>query len=74
MADGLLELVPSARVGHVGLYRDHDTKRPVEYFVKLPDPEGRTSSWSIRCWRPGIRRRRRRTRSTSAASATTTSA
>src|SRR5262247_2915669 len=41
MADGLLELVPSARVGHVGLYRDHDTKRPVEYFVKLPDPEGR---------------------------------
>lgn len=42
MADGLLELVPSARVGHVGLYRDHETKRPVEYFVKLPDPEGRT--------------------------------
>jgi uracil phosphoribosyltransferase len=41
MADGLLELVPSARVGHVGLYRDHETKRPVEYFVKLPDPEGR---------------------------------
>ncbi len=41
MADGLLELVPSARVGHVGLYRDHDTKKPVEYFVKLPDPEGR---------------------------------
>jgi uracil phosphoribosyltransferase len=41
MADGLLELVPSARVGHVGLYRDHNTKRPVEYFVKLPDPEGR---------------------------------
>jgi len=41
MADGLLELVPSARVGHIGLYRDHATKRPVEYFVKLPDPEGR---------------------------------
>jgi uracil phosphoribosyltransferase len=42
MADGLLELVPSARLGHIGLYRDHETKRPVEYFVKLPDPEGRT--------------------------------
>ena len=42
MADGLMELVPSARLGHVGLYRDHETKRPVEYFMKLPDPEGRT--------------------------------
>ena len=41
MADGLMELVPAARMGHVGLYRDHDTKRPVEYFVKLPEPEGR---------------------------------
>jgi uracil phosphoribosyltransferase len=41
MADGLLELIPAARMGHVGLYRDHETKRPVEYFVKLPDPEGR---------------------------------
>lgn len=42
MADGLLELVPSARVGHIGLYRDHHTQRPVEYLVKLPEPEGRT--------------------------------
>jgi uracil phosphoribosyltransferase len=41
MADGLLELVPSARVGHVGVYRDHATLRPVEYVVKLPEPEGR---------------------------------
>jgi uracil phosphoribosyltransferase len=41
MADGLLELIPAARMGHVGLYRDHETKRPVEYFVKLPEPEGR---------------------------------
>ena len=41
MADGLLELIPAARMGHIGLYRDHETKRPVEYFVKLPDPEGR---------------------------------
>ncbi len=41
MADGVLELVPSARVGHIGLYRDHDTHQPVEYLVKLPDPAGR---------------------------------
>ena len=41
MVDGLLELIPSARVGHIGLYRDPETKRPIEYFVKLPDPEGR---------------------------------
>ncbi len=41
MVDGLLELIPAARVGHIGLYRDEKTKRPVEYFVKLPEPEGR---------------------------------
>ena len=28
-------------MGHIGLYRDHETKRPVEYFIKLPEPEGR---------------------------------
>lgn len=42
MSDGLLELMPSARVGHVGLYRDPETKRPVEYLVKLPEVDGRT--------------------------------
>lgn len=36
MVDGILELVPQAKVGHVGLYRDHETKEPVEYFCKLP--------------------------------------
>ena len=36
MVDGMLELIPAAKVGHVGLYRDHDTLEPVEYFVKLP--------------------------------------
>ena len=41
MADGLEELIPSARMGHIGMYRDPKTKRPVEYFVKLPEPEGR---------------------------------
>ncbi len=41
MLDGITELVPTARVGHIGLYRDHATQRPVQYFVKLPEPEGR---------------------------------
>ncbi len=35
--DGLLDLVPSAPVGHIGLYRDHATLQPVEYYVKLPE-------------------------------------
>ena len=34
--DGMLNLVPSAKVGHIGLYRDHDTLKPVEYYNKLP--------------------------------------
>lgn len=37
LLDGLLDLVPSARVGHIGLYRDPVTKRPVEYLNKLPE-------------------------------------
>ena len=37
LLQGLLDLVPSARVGHVGLYRDPVTKQPVEYLRKLPD-------------------------------------
>lgn len=41
MAEGLHELVPSAREGHIGLYRDEATKRPVEYLVKLPEAAGR---------------------------------
>ncbi len=36
MVDGCLELVPSARVGHIGLYRDEETHTPVEYYCKLP--------------------------------------
>jgi uracil phosphoribosyltransferase len=37
MLDGMLDLVPSARVGHIGLYRDPDTLVPIEYYLKLPD-------------------------------------
>jgi uracil phosphoribosyltransferase len=36
MVDGVLRLVPSARVGHIGLYRDHDTLEPVDYYFKVP--------------------------------------
>lgn len=36
MVDGMLALVPSAKVGHIGLYRDPDTLQPVEYYCKLP--------------------------------------
>jgi uracil phosphoribosyltransferase len=42
MSDGLLELVPSARVGHIGVFRDPDTHLPVEYLVRLPDTTERT--------------------------------
>ncbi len=37
LVDGMLDLVPSARVGHIGLYRDPNSLRPVEYYLKLPD-------------------------------------
>ena len=36
MVDGALQLVPSARIGHIGLYRDEETLKPVEYYCKLP--------------------------------------
>ena len=40
MVDGLLKLVPSARVGHIGLYRDPETHLPVEYYCKMPPDIG----------------------------------
>lgn len=36
MVDGMLELIPNAKVGHIGLYRDPETHMPVEYYCKLP--------------------------------------
>ncbi|HHT83027.1 MAG: uracil phosphoribosyltransferase [Christensenellales bacterium] len=43
MVDGILELVPSAKIGHIGCYRDPQTLKPVEYYCKLPiDAEQRT--------------------------------
>ncbi len=37
MVDGILELIPAAKVGHIGMYRDEETLEPHEYFIKLPD-------------------------------------
>ena len=37
MVDGMLTLVPVAKVGHIGLYRDPETHQPVEYYCKLPE-------------------------------------
>lgn len=37
LLEGFLDAMPWVRVGHVGLYRDHDTHRPVEYYCKLPE-------------------------------------
>lgn len=36
MVDGMLKLIPAAKVGHIGLYRDEETLQPVEYFCKMP--------------------------------------
>ena len=37
MVDAMVALIPSAKIGHIGLYRDPETHKPVEYYCKLPD-------------------------------------
>ena len=39
MVDGISQLIPSARVGHIGLYRDHESLKPVDYYFKIPSGE-----------------------------------
>ena len=39
MVEGIAQLIPSARVGHIGLYRDHDTLQPIDYYFKIPADE-----------------------------------
>ncbi|MBO5129301.1 MAG: uracil phosphoribosyltransferase [Oscillospiraceae bacterium] len=41
MVDAMVDLIPSAKIGHIGLYRDPDTHLPVEYYCKLPDDVGK---------------------------------
>src|SRR6266568_276249 len=36
MVEGIAQLIPSARVGHIGIYREHDTLQPVDYYFKIP--------------------------------------
>ena len=40
MVDGMVSLIPAAKIGHIGLYRDPQTHKPVEYYCKLPDDVG----------------------------------
>jgi uracil phosphoribosyltransferase len=40
MVDGILSLIPAAKIGHIGLYRDPKTLKPVEYYCKLPEDIG----------------------------------
>lgn len=37
MVDGITSLIPTAKVGHIGMYRDHDTLEPMEYYAKFPE-------------------------------------
>jgi uracil phosphoribosyltransferase len=41
MVEGIVRLIPGARVGHIGLYRNEETLEPVEYYLKIPPPDGR---------------------------------
>ena len=40
MVDGIVDMIPSAKIGHIGLYRDPETHEPVEYYCKLPEDVG----------------------------------
>jgi uracil phosphoribosyltransferase len=40
MVEGIYRLVPNARIGHIGLYRNHDTLEPVDYYFKVPGDAG----------------------------------
>ena len=40
MVDAMVDMIPSAKIGHIGLYRDPDTHMPVEYYCKLPEDVG----------------------------------
>ncbi len=55
MVEGIAHLIPSARVGHIGLYRDHDTLKPVDYYFKIPADEVERDFYRAR---PDARHRR----------------
>ena len=47
MVDAMVDLIPSAKIGHIGLYRDPETHLPVEYYCKLPDDIGNRSVFVV---------------------------
>ena len=47
MVDAMLDLIPSAKVGHIGLYRDPETHQPVEYYCKLPEDIGKRQVYVV---------------------------
>jgi len=47
MVDGILDLIPTARVGHIGMYRDEETLEPIEYFLKLPREITQRQTWVV---------------------------
>ena len=49
MVEGMLTMIPAAKVGHIGLYRDPETLKPVEYYCKLPVKRGKFLL-QILCW------------------------
>lgn len=55
MVDGMLQLIPAAKVGHIGLYRDPDTMEPVEYYCKLPEDCSQREVFVVgRCLQQGV--------------------
>ena len=56
MVDAVMNLIPNAKVGHIGLYRDPETLQPVPYYCKLPADATERSCWCwTPCWPPGQR-------------------
>ena len=47
MVDGILKMIPSARIGHIGIFRDEETLQPVEYFAKFPDELDQRDIFSV---------------------------
>ena len=52
--DGMLDLIPNAKVGHIGLYRDPETHEPVEYYCKLPADIEKREDFVVDHFQPGV--------------------
>jgi hypothetical protein len=47
MVDAMVDMIPSAKIGHIGLYRDPETHEPVEYYCKLPEDVDKRLDWAL---------------------------